>query len=71
MTNDPIIENEILRLRRVRPSDTESIFRAVNESIAEVSPWMSMCSSDYSLEESKSWCESRDGAWKKGLNMIL
>ena len=66
MTEDPIIRNEILRLRRIRPSDAESIFEAVNESIAQVSQWMPWCSSDYSLEDSKSWCESRDDAWKKG-----
>lgn len=66
MTDDPIIKNEILRLRRVRSSDAESIFEAVNESIAEVSQWMTWCCSDYSLEESKLWCESRDNAWKKG-----
>jgi ribosomal-protein-serine acetyltransferase len=66
MTDDPSIESEILKLRRVRLFDAESIFEAVNESIAEVSPWMPWCNSDYSLEESKSWCESRDDAWKKG-----
>lgn len=66
MTDEPVIKNEILRLRRVRPSDAGSIFEAVNESIAELSQWMPWCSSDYSLEESKSWCESRDDAWNKG-----
>ena len=66
MTKDPVIENEILKLRRVRPSDAESIFEAVNESVVEVSPWMPWCSLDYSLEKSKSWCETRDEAWKKG-----
>ncbi len=67
MTDDPIIENEISILRRVRPSDAESIFTAVNESIAEVSPWMPWCSADYSLEESRFWCESRDAAWRHGV----
>ena len=66
MTNDPIVENSLLRLRRVRPSDAESLFKAVNESIAEVSRWMHWCSPDYSLADSKSWCESRDDAWRKG-----
>lgn len=66
MIDNPIIENELLRLRRVRPSDAESLFEAVNESITEVSPWMPWCNSDYSLEESQSWCESREEVWKKG-----
>lgn len=65
MSNDPVIENEIVKLRRVRSSDAESIFEAVNESVSEVSPWMPWCSLDYSQEECKSWCESRDEAWKK------
>jgi RimJ/RimL family protein N-acetyltransferase len=66
MTDGPIIGNETFRLRRVLPSDAESIFEAVSESVAEVSLWMPWCNADYSLEESKSWCESRDDAWKKG-----
>ena len=66
MTNDPFTENELLKLRRVRPSDAEPIFQAVHESIAEVSPWLPWCNPDYSFEESKSWCESRDGAREKG-----
>lgn len=66
MNNDPIIENEIIKLRRVSPSDAESLFEAVSESFREVSLWMPWCSADYTLEESKLWCESRDDAWKKG-----
>ena len=51
MTDDPIIENEDVKLRRVRSSDAESIFEAVTESIAELSPWMPWCSKDYSIKD--------------------
>ena len=65
MTDNPIIENEGIKLRRVRPSDTESLFEAVTESISELSPWMPWCTKDYSIKESRIWCESREGAWNK------
>ncbi len=71
MTYDPIVENDLLGLRRVCPFDAESLFEAVNESIAELSLWMPWCSSDYSSEESKSWCESRDEKWKEGTEYDL
>ncbi|PID78008.1 MAG: hypothetical protein CSB21_02650 [Deltaproteobacteria bacterium] len=66
MTDYPNMKNEILRLCRVHTSDAESLFEAVNESIREVSQWMPWCKPDYSLEESKTWCNSRDEAWKNG-----
>jgi RimJ/RimL family protein N-acetyltransferase len=66
MTDDPIIENKTLRLRRVRPSDAESIFEAVNESIATLSIRMPWCNPNYSRADSQSWCESRNDVWKKG-----
>ena len=37
MTSDPIIENENIKLRPVLPSDAESLFEAVTESITELS----------------------------------
>ncbi|MGD9157711.1 MAG: GNAT family protein [Desulfobacteraceae bacterium] len=66
MVDDPIIENEKIKLRRVRPSDAETIYEAVTESIAELSPWMPWCTKDYSIKESKTWCEAREDAWNKG-----
>ncbi len=66
MTDDPIIENENIKLRRVRPSDAESLFEAVTGSIAELSPWMPWCSEKYSLKDTKTWCESRENGWDKG-----
>jgi ribosomal-protein-serine acetyltransferase len=65
MTDDPVIENENIKLRRIHTSDAESVFEAVTESIPELSPWMSWCSKDYSIRESKTWCESRGAAWDK------
>lgn len=65
MTDDPVMGNRVLILRRCRPADAEPMFEAVRESIAEVSPWMPWCHSGYSLDESRLWCESRADAWEK------
>ena len=66
MIDNPIFENENIKLRLVLPSDTESIFAAVIESIAELSPWMPWCTKEYSIEETKKWCASREEEWKEG-----
>ena len=65
MTDDPIIENENIQLRRVRPSDAESLYEAVTESIKELSPWMPWCTKEYTIKESKTWCETHEAGWSK------
>jgi len=63
---NPILKNEIIRLRRVHLSDAEAIFEAVKESISELSPWMPWCSEDYSIKDTETWCASREDSWNKG-----
>ena len=39
---------------------------AVCESIPEISAWMEWCHPGYSIEESRTWVNSRDMAWENG-----
>ena len=52
-------------LRPYRIGDTDHLYEAVRESIDELSVWMPWCHADYSIEESRSWIESRAEAWEK------
>jgi len=46
--------------------DVESLYKAVRESVDEVSSWMPWCHADYAIEESRTWVESRAKAWEEG-----
>jgi ribosomal-protein-serine acetyltransferase len=53
-----LVDGDIL----VRPlvlTDEQSLFAAVRESIREVSPWLSWCHEDYSIEETREFLRSR------------
>lgn len=66
--------NGTITLRRCRAEDAEAAYEAVRESIAEVTPWMPWCHEGYSLDDSRTWFESRDEAWENGTDydfMIL
>lgn len=60
------LTNSIITLRPHRPKDIEPCFEAVRESINELSPWMWWCNSKYSIEETRTFIESRPEAWEKG-----
>jgi RimJ/RimL family protein N-acetyltransferase len=66
MINAPVMENEVVRLRRVRSIDAELVYEAIRESMTEISTWMYWCHLDYSLADSETWSSSRADAWKKG-----
>lgn len=66
MTNASVMENDVVKLRRVRPADAEPVYEAVRESIAEISPWMYWCHLDYSLADSETWSLCCADAWEKG-----
>jgi RimJ/RimL family protein N-acetyltransferase len=48
-----------LLLRPFRDDDVGRLYEAVRESIAEVSPWLSWCHQDYSIEDSREFISSR------------
>ena len=53
-------------LEPYRIGDVDRLYRAVRESIAELSVWMPWCHADYSIEESRAWVESQAEVWEKG-----
>lgn len=48
-------------LRPYRPADVDALYKAVQESIAELFKYMPVWLSDYTLEECRSWIESQMG----------
>ena len=60
------LTNERLVLRPFREDDVSRLYEAVRESIAEISPWLSWCHRDYSIEESRDFISSRVQAADSG-----
>jgi RimJ/RimL family protein N-acetyltransferase len=60
-----LVGKEII-LRPYDIKDAEQTFIAAKESIAEVSPWLPWCHTDYTIEESKNWIESCAKTWDEG-----
>ena len=54
----PLIKDSLL-LRPYGDEDAGALYEAARESIAEVSPWLSWCHKDYSIEESRDFISSR------------
>ncbi len=54
-------------IRPYRREDAEPLYEAVRESIRELMPWMAWCHQGYSMEESRSWVETRPETWTQGL----
>jgi ribosomal-protein-serine acetyltransferase len=63
---DTRLTDGVITLRPYRAGDIEVVYRAVCESISELSVWMSWCHPDYSIEETKTWIESQPGKWERG-----
>ena len=61
------LTNGMVLLRPYRHNDIGCLYEAVRESIVELSLWMPWCHAGYSLEESRTWVESRAEAWAKGI----
>lgn len=57
------LSSDGITLRRYRATDVPLVYEAARESISEISPWMSWCHPDYSIEESATFVLSRDDAW--------
>jgi RimJ/RimL family protein N-acetyltransferase len=66
MEKDGRLTDGVITLRQYRVSDIDSVYRAVRESISELSVWMPWCHPDYSIEETKTWIESQPDKWEKG-----
>ena len=53
-------------LRAFCDDDVSGLYEAVRESVAEISPWLSWCHRDYSIEESRQFISSRAQAAESG-----
>jgi len=53
-------------LRQMQKNDSSIIFEAVQESLADLKPWMSWAHERYSEEENRKWLESQPKGWEEG-----
>nr|WP_315463625.1 GNAT family protein [uncultured Rhodoferax sp.] len=65
MTSPTFTASEYL-VRRFVPTDAQSFFTAVRDSIDELSYWMPWCNHRYSLDDAKAWMQFTDRAWTAG-----
>lgn len=54
-------------IRLYEMADAEHLCVAARESVAEVSPWMGWCHSQYSLDEARTWIAAQDELAKQGM----
>ena len=55
-----------IQLRPYRPGDAEAVYKAVRESLTELTVWVPWAHPDYSVEESRTWIKSCAEMWAKG-----
>ena len=71
MLDDHFNENSFcdgrITIRPVHIDDLQGIYEATRESIIEVTPWMSWCHPDYTVEECGQWIESSAVKWASGV----
>ena len=60
------IEGINIGIRKFQSNDSENFQKAVKESFEHMREFMPWCHSEYSLQESKAWVESRKEAWDSG-----
>jgi ribosomal-protein-serine acetyltransferase len=66
MRKDIVLTDSSVLLRPYRLSDADEVYKAVQESLAELSPWLPFAHKDYSIKESRAWIKKRPEEWKKG-----
>jgi ribosomal-protein-serine acetyltransferase len=55
-----------VRLRPYRLDDAPALWEAVQESMAELQPWLPWCHPAYSIHESRSWLQIQVAAFQQG-----
>ncbi len=58
-------------VRRLQPTDAPSFYRAIRESIEELTYWMAWCSKDYSLSDAEAWMKTTNDMWVSGAEYPL
>ncbi len=62
------LTNGTVSLRPYRKNDADELYKAVRESLAELSVWMSWAHDDYSIRESRDWLKKKPDEWKYGFS---
>jgi ribosomal-protein-serine acetyltransferase len=66
MSSSIQVTNGCILLRPLQMADIVPMYEAVRESVTGVSRWLARCHPDYSMEDSRTWIESRPAAWADG-----
>jgi len=61
------LTDETLTLRPMRVADARSVVEAVQESVAEIMPWLGWCTPAYDLAVATAWLDSLPQAWSAGI----
>ena len=51
-------------VRRLEPSDAESLFAAVRASLPGLVDWMPWCKLDYAIEDAEAWIRFTQACWE-------
>lgn len=65
---ETVLTGDSVLLRPYHKSDAEELYKAVRESMAEMSPWLPFAHEDYSIKETRDWLKKRPDGWKKGIS---
>ena len=57
---------DAIHIRRYAAKDVDSIFEAIMESKAELTPWANWCHDEYCKQETAAWVKGRPSAWRRG-----
>ncbi|MCC7129563.1 MAG: hypothetical protein B6D39_07475 [Anaerolineae bacterium UTCFX2] len=60
-----------ITLRPVRLEDAEEFVEAINESLAELKPWMSFAQEPATLPGIRAWIEAQPAFWERGVNFAF
>jgi RimJ/RimL family protein N-acetyltransferase len=60
-----LIDSNII-LCPLEVGDATAIVEAVQESIAEIMPWMGWCGPNYNLDFAQAWLNTLPGSWENG-----
>ena len=67
MKDDILLTDGTISLRYFCKTDADELYKAVRESLAELSPWLEFAHEDYSIKETRKWLKTHPENRKKGV----
>ena len=64
---ETILSDGVITLQPIGPEDTLDVVEAVQESVAEIMPWMSWCTPDYDVDQARAFLSTLPNRWEQGL----